>query len=337
MSKRTVQNIGDIAKLANVSKATVSRALNNSPLINQETRERIQGIARAHNFRLNATARSLSLRQSHTVGFIAPGYSPEFFSSDDFFGLEMLGGVGSTLLALGYDLLVVHVKPGDTAWVRDYLDSGRVDGFIVVNSSLREEHVRALVEAKAPFIGWGSPFPNYLYSTVTGDNLTGGLLATEHLIRTGRQKIAFLGGIAETVTVQNRYKGYEQALINAGRVVDPSLVVYGDYSHESGVAAMRHLIAGNPGVDAVFVNSDLMAIGAIQAIQAQGKRVPEDIAVVGYDDLAIARYNNPPLTTIRQNVRLAGDLMAKNLIQHMATGEVTNVTLPVELVIRGSA
>lgn len=337
MTKRAVQTIGDIARLANVSKATVSRALNNSPLINQETRERIQAIAREHNFRINATARSLSLRQSHTVAFVAPGYSPGFFSSEDFFGLEMLGGIGSGLHGLGYDLLVIYPNPGDSAWVRDYLTSGRVDGFIVVNSSLPKEHLRALAEVNAPFVGWGSPIPGYQYCTVGGDNVTGGLLATEHLIRTGRQKIAFLGGTIDTATVQNRYKGYEQALLAAGYTVDPSLVVYGDYSHASGITAMQQLMQQNPQVDAVFVNSDLMAMGAVQAVQSQGKRVPEDVAVVGYDDLPIAIYNNPPLTTIRQNVRLAGELMAQNLVQYIQTGVVTNVTLPVELVVRASA
>ncbi len=337
MTKQTVQTIGDIARLANVSKATVSRALNNSPLINQETRERIQAIARQYNFRLNATARSLSLRQSNTVAFVAPGYKPEFFSAEDFFGLEMLGGVGSGLHSLGYDLLFVHAKAGETAWVQDYLGSGRVDGFIVVNSSLRQEHARALAEASAPFVGWGSPVPGFQYSTVSGDNVTGGRLATEHLISIGRQRIAFLGGTAGTPTVQNRYKGYEQALAAAGRTVVPALVVYGDYSHASGITTMQYLMQQNPEVDAVFVNSDLMAMGAIQAIQAQGKRVPEDIAVVGYDDLSIAVYSNPPLTTIRQNVRLAGELLAQNLVQYIQTGEVTNVILPVDLIVRASA
>src|SRR5512136_116838 len=111
MSKKTVQTIEDIARLANVSKATVSRALNNSSLVNQETKERIQVIAREHNFRINAPARNLSLRQSHTVAFVAPAYSPEFLSGEDLFGLEMLSGIGNGLHTLGYDLLVVHVNP----------------------------------------------------------------------------------------------------------------------------------------------------------------------------------------------------------------------------------
>ncbi len=337
MSKKTVQTIQDIARLANVSKATVSRALNNSSLVNQETKERIQAIAREHNFRINAPARNLSLRQSHTVAFVAPAYHPEFCSVDDLFGQEIMGSIGNGLHTLGYDLLVVHANPRDTAWAHYYLDSGRVDGFILMTSTHKQWHIKTLVEMGAPFIVWGIPAPKFNYCSVTGDNITGGTLATQHLIRIGRQRIAFLGGPDDELTVQDRFKGYENALQAAGRSVDPNRVAYGDYSHASAIAAMQRLMERSPDLDAVFVNSDLMAIGAISVIQNRGKRVPEDIAVVGYDDLSIALYNNLPLTTIRQNIPLAGKLLAQNLIQYIQTGVVTNVTLPVELVIRKSA
>ena len=241
------------------------------------------------------------------------------------------------LHALGYDLLVVHVNPRDTGWAHQYLDSGRVDGFILMTSSRKQSHIKTLVEMGAPFIVWGVPVPKYNYCSVTGDNITGGRLATEHLIRTGRQRIAFLGGPADEVEVQHRFKGYETALQAAGRSVNPNMLAYGDYSHASGITAMQRLLEQSPDLDAVFVNSDLMAIGAINVIQNSGKRVPEDIAVVGYDDLSIANYNNLPLTTVRQNIPLAGKLLAQNLIQYIQTGVVTNVTIPVELVVRKSA
>jgi DNA-binding LacI/PurR family transcriptional regulator len=162
------------------------------------------------------------------------------------------------------------------------------------------------------------------------------VLATQHLIRTGRQCIAFLGGTEGNLTVQHRFKGYENALQAAGKKADTTLVTYTDYSYASGSAAMHRLMENSPDLDAVFVNSDLMAIAAINVIQNRGKRVPEDIAVVGYDDLPLARYNNLPLTTIRQNLRLAGRLLAQNLTQYIQTGVVTNETIPVELVIRKS-
>ncbi len=337
MTKRAVQTIADIARLANVSKSTVSRALNDSPLVNQETREHIQAIAREHDFRINVTARNLSLRQSRTIAFVAPAYYPEFLSGEDLFGLGMLSGVGSGLHALGYDLLIVHVDPRDTAWVRYYLDSGRTDGFILLTSNFRQALVRGLIEMGAPFIGWGTPRPGFNYCSVSGDNVAGGLLATQHLIRRGRQRIAFLGGPRDALTIQHRLAGYENALQAAGRRVDAQLLAHGDYSFASGMTAMQRLLAQAPDLDAVFVNSDLMAIGAIKVIQENGKRVPEDIAVVGYDDLPLAVYNNLPLTTIRQNIPLAGKLLAQNLVQFIQTGVVTNVTLPVELIVRESA
>jgi len=337
MSRKPVQTLEDIARLANVSKSTVSRALNNSSLLSQETIERIQAIAREHNFRINAPARNLRLQQSHTVAFVAPAYYPEFFSGEDLFGLEILGGIGKGLHSLGYDLLIIHSNPNDTTWAQSYLDSGRVDGFIIMASNRRQSHIKTLVEIGAPFIAWGVPVPKFNYCSVTGDNITGGMLATQHLIGIGRQRIAFLGGPDGELTVQHRFEGYENALKATGRSVDSNLLAYGDYTHASGIAAMQRLLEQSPDLDAVFVNSDLMAIGAIDVIQDSGKRVPEDIAVVGYDDLSIAAYNNLPLTTIRQNFPLVGKLLAENLIQYLQTGVVTNVTTPVELVLRKSA
>jgi DNA-binding LacI/PurR family transcriptional regulator len=337
MSQKPVQTIEDIARLAKVSKSTVSRALNNSPLINPETRERIQAIAREHNFRLNAPARNLSLRQSRTIAFVAPVYQSDCCSVEDLFGQELLSGIGKGLYGLGYDLLVVHADPHDTAWAREYLGSGRVDGFILIAAKRKVGYIKTLVELGAPFIVWGNPVPPYTHCSVNGDNVTGGRLAAQHLIGLGRQRIAFLGGIEDDLTVQHRYQGYAAALQGAGRSVAPDLVAYGDYSHTSGVEAMQRLLAQAPDLEAVFVNSDLMAIGAIEVLQQLGKRVPEDVAVVGYDDLPIAQYNNLPLTTVRQNIPLGGKLLAQNLVQHIQSGVVTNVTLPVELVVRKSA
>jgi len=336
MVKETIQTIEDIAKLANVSKSTVSRSLNDSPLVNQETKERIQAIAREHNFRINAPARNLSMRQSHTIAMVTHAYHKEF-SVEDLFYLEILGGITNALRDLGYELLIVDADPCDTGWAQQYINSGRVDGFVLMTSSRKQKHVKALVEMDAPFIVWGAPLQNYNYCSVSGDNFNGGRLATEHLIRSGRQRIAFLGGSEREFEVQHRFKGYETALQAAGRSVEQRMLAYGDYSHVSGITAMKQLLEQAPNLDAVFVNSDLMAIGAINVIQNSGKRVPEDIAVVGYDDLSIAAYNNLPLTTIRQNIPLAGKLLAENLIQFIKSGAITNTTIPVELVIRKSA
>lgn len=337
MSKEAVKTISDIARLADVSKSTVSRALNDSPLVNEETKARIKAIAMEHHFRMNEPARNLSLRHSHAIAFVTHAYHIQSFSMEDLFSLEILGGITNGLHEVGYELLVVNVDPRDSAWARQYLNSGRVDGFILMTSSNKEWHIKTLVDMKAPFIVWGVPQHSLNYCSVMGDNITGGRLATEHLLSTGKKRIAFLGGVADTLEVQHRYQGYAMALASAGYEIDQNLLAYGDFSHTSGMRVMAQLLEQAPDLDAVFVNSDLMAIGAINVIQNAGKRVPEDIAVVGYDDLSIASFNTLPLTTIRQNIPLAGKLLAQNLVQHIKTGVVTNVTLPVELIVRKSA
>jgi DNA-binding LacI/PurR family transcriptional regulator len=336
MARKTIQTIDDIARIAKVSKSTVSRALNDSPLVKQETKEQIRAIAQQHNFRLNAPARRLSLRQSYTVAFVTHAYHKDF-SLDDLFTLEIMGGVSNGLHELGYDMLVIQVSPFDTDWVQQYLDSGRVDGFILLTASRKQSYIKNLLDIGAPFIAWGVTSPNQNFSTVNGDNFSGGKLATEYLIRSGRQRIAFLGGPETEMEAQLRYQGYESALHEADIPIDPALVVHGEYHSAAGANAMEHLLERAPNLDAVFVNSDLNAIAAIEVIRQHGKRTPEDVAVVGYDDLSIASFNQPPLTTIRQDIPLAGKLLAQNLIQFLKTGVVSQVTMPVELVVRESA
>jgi DNA-binding LacI/PurR family transcriptional regulator len=146
----------------------------------------------------------------------------------------------------------------------------------------------------------------------------------------------FLGGPADELEVQGRYEGYRTALQEAGLLVEQRRVGYGNFSDTSGATIMRHLLAHNPDLDAVFVNSDLMAIAAMEVLREAGRRVPEDVAVVGYDNLSIAEVSNPPLTTVSQNLPVAGRQLARNLIQYLQTGGITNVLVPVELVIRKS-
>lgn len=336
MSTKSVRTIADIAKLAGVSKSTVSRALNDSPLIGEETKAKIRSLARQHNFQINVPARRLSTQESRTIAFVTHAYHKDF-SVADLFGLEILGGISNGLASRDYDLLIIHVDPNDTKWAHQYFDTGRVDGFILMTSTHKQTHVKALLEIGAPFIIWGVPPPKHKYCSITGDNLSGGRMATEHLIQSGRQKIGFIGGPPYELEVQHRLAGYESALQEAGRIIDPKLIEYGDFSNTSGAEAMKRLLKKVPEIDAVFVNSDLMAIAAMDEIREHGHTVPEDIAVVGYDDLSIAEHSNPPLTTIRQNIPLAGKLLAQNLIEYLQTGMVTNVSIPVELIIRKSA
>ena len=180
MNKDTVKTIADIARLAGVSKSTVSRALNDSPLIGEETKAKIRSIAHQHSFQINVPARQLSMKESRTIAFVTHAYHKDF-SVADLFGLEIMGGISKGLAALGYDMLVIHVDPNETKWAHQYFDTGRVDGFILMTSMRKQYHAKALLEIGAPFIIWGVPQPILKACSVTGDNINGGKLATEHL------------------------------------------------------------------------------------------------------------------------------------------------------------
>lgn len=338
MARPRAHTIADIARLAGVSKSTVSRALNDSALIASETRKRIQALAREHQFEMNAPARRLSLKQSNAIGLVSYEYHTSSAVPDAFM-LELISGVSGALREHDFDLLIINIGPGDTDWVHRYLDTGRVAGFILLSALCTAGHLTTLAEAKAPFVVWGLPPGGHDGSSVVGDSANGGRLATEHLLQRGRERIAFLGGPEGDPEVQARFRGYAAALSAAGKAVDLTLVAHAKWSHAdvSGSGAMRHLLETAPELDGVFANSDLLALAAIETIREQGRRVPEDVGVVGYDDVAIARYSNPPLTTIRQNGPVAGRLLAETLIQQLRTGAVTSVTLPAEIVARQSS
>ena len=338
MTVSKAHTIADIARIAGVDKSTVSRALNDSPLIAAATKERILAIAEQHDFQLNVPARRLSRGQSNVVGLVSIdwGHGPQTL---DMFMLEIMGGVSLGLSEQGYELLVLRAKVDDASWARSYLESGRADGFIMLSASCTPELLNELGAEHVPLVVWGAPAQNGDYSTVSGESLEGGRLATEHLLATGRRRIAFLGGPTWDDEVADRRRGYEAAHKAAGLEADPALTVHASWEHSeaSAAAAIDTLVERGADFDAVFANSDLFALGAIGALRAHGRRVPEDVAVVGYDDIAVAAYASPPLTTIRQDGPLVGTLLAQTLVRRLETGADSNVTIPAELVVRESA
>lgn len=347
MATEHVKTIADIARIAGVSKATVSRALNDSTLVSAETRARIRAIAEQHDFEMNATARSLSRRETNVIALATYPYEPfgpdepppGFVPTDklpDTFVLEVMSGLAAGLHARDYDLLMIQIASNDTGWIARYLDSGRVDGFVLMAANYNAKHREALEARGAPFVVWGLDSASHSYSTVSGDSYAGGRIATQHLLDTGRRRIAFIGGPDTEQESQDRYRGYASALGGAHVWVDPSLVTYGWYSSESAAVRMRELLARHSNIDAVFACSDVMAIAAIEELRSAGRAVPDDVAVVGYDDVALAAHANPPLTTVRQPGPLAGRLLADSLIQQLRTGAVVHVSMPAELVIRES-
>lgn len=329
-----LKSIDDIAKLAGVSKSTVSRALNDSPLVGAETKARIVAIAKDHDFTPSAIARNLSTKKSRTIAFVNHAYCKCEGSLSDVFSVEIMGGVALGLAELGYDMLVAHIRPDDTDWVSSYLNTGKVDGFILVTSESKHDHVDLLLSAKAPFIAWG--FGAGRYCSVAGDDAKGGALAAQRFISSGRRRIGFIGGPRVETEVKERLRGFSEVLGDAG-IDTKGLVSFCDYRSHSAEREMDALLKKDPKVDAVFVASDIMAIAAMRIIKASGRKIPDDIAVIGYDDLTVASYVSPSLTTISQNVPGAGRLLARNLVAYLEKGVISTTTVPVRLVERESA
>jgi DNA-binding LacI/PurR family transcriptional regulator len=329
-----LKSIDDIARLAGVSKSTVSRALNDSPLVGGETKARIVAIAKDHEFKPSAIARNLSTRKSRTIAFVNCAFLKHGGGLSDLFSIEIMGGIAYGLYEMGYDILLAAINPGDRDWVAGYLDSRKVDGFILMTSESKRDHVDLLLASGAPFIAWG--FGAGRYCSVAGDDARGGRLAAERFLGAGRRRIGFIGGPRIETEVKERYRGFGEPLREAG--LDPRpLSAFCDYSEHAAAREMGLMLNRERGLDAVFVASDMMAIAAMRAIQATGRRVPDDVAVIGYDDLTIASYVSPSLTTISQNVPEAGRILARDLVAFLEKGVVSTTTVPVKLIERDSA
>jgi DNA-binding LacI/PurR family transcriptional regulator len=336
MKAEKLRSIADIARIAGVSKSTVSRALNDSPLVGDETKQRISAIAEEHHFQPSVAARNLSLKSSHTIAFVTHTYSKEECGISDPFSLEIMGGITIGLHERGYDMLVVHVDPSDRGWAAQFLDSGRVDGFILMTSAQKSSHVDLLLSVEAPFVAWGPPVKTG-YCTVRGDDFRGGMLAAERFAGLGRSRVGFIGGARAETEVQERQRGFAAGLASRGLALQPDLTLYADYMEKTAAKATTELLQRQPRLDAVFAGSDIMAIAAMRTLQAMGRRIPDDVAVIGYDDLSLASYVTPTLTTISQKVPLAGKLLAEALVTYLEKRIITTTTVPVELIVRSSA
>jgi DNA-binding LacI/PurR family transcriptional regulator len=329
-----VQTIADIAKLAGVSKSTVSRALNDNPLISAKTRAKIQTIAREHRFSAHMGARCLSKGRSRIIALVTPLTDSREHYINDPYVIELLKGITMTVGDYGYDLLLFQPRGDLDGEIRRYIESKRADGVIMMGCWGFE--AMAGFEGQAPVIICGSNASDSVCS-VDCDNITGGRLATEHLLSLGRRRIAFLGGQEQAKEVQMRFKGYQDALERSGFETDAALIDFGDYASQSGNRMMGGMLEKNPDIDAVFACSDLMAIGAMEAVRKSGRRVGRDVAVVGFDDIPMAAYCSPPLTTIAQDIIKIGEILVHNLMRYLEDGVISKAILPVRLVVRESA
>ncbi len=336
MSK-PVNTIADIAKLAGVSKSTVSRALNDNPLISPTTRKRIQAIARKNRYEIHQGARCLSLNRSQTIALIIPPARQKKKRVLDPFFLEFLQGIMMGLAKYGYDLMIGQPQQYELVELRRYIDSKRADGLILMGGCCEElEGLVAPAQVSLPLIVWGTDQYD-TYCSVDCDNRRGARLAVQHLLQIGRRRIAYLGGYQNFAEAKLRYGSYVETLTQAGVATDPNLEGHGEYSSPAGYDLMQRLLKQAPDLDALFACSDLMAIGAMQALRESGRKVPGDVSVVGFDDISLAAHYTPPLTTIRQDIPTSGEVMVHNLMRFLKDGLVTRTILPVELIVRDSS
>jgi DNA-binding LacI/PurR family transcriptional regulator len=327
--------MADIARLAGVSKATVSRALNRSPLVNEETRERILDLARSLKYTINISAQNLRLKQNRTIGVVIPYDRATRRHLTDPFFLSMLGSLADALTAQGCEMLLSRIDADDIDAVALPYDTGRVMGVILVGQWRNHAQLNALAERGLPIVVWGARLDAQRYCTVGGDNLAGGALATRHLLAQGRRRIAFFGDTA-LPEVAHRYQGYCAALQSHGIAPEPALHVSVPFMEEAGGFAVEQLLARGEAFDGVFAASDLLAMMAINKLRAHGLRTPADVAVVGYDDIELSGYFHPPLTTVRQPMAAAGQALVASLLALAYGGAVAPVQLPAELIVRQS-
>jgi alanine racemase len=329
----------DIAYRANVSQSTVSRALRNSPLVNEETRLKVQAIARELNYKVDKNASNLRTQQSDTIALLLFEDPTNDDSLINPFFLSMLGSITRACAKKGYDLLVSFQQSSDD-WHADFEDSKKADGLILLGYGDfvdYEEKLIKLSEQNTHFIRWGAKVAGDNIISVGCDNYQGGYQVTEHVIKNGRKHFAFLGDASShSPEFLDRYKGHCQALLDNELSVINDLKVDATSIEESGYQAACQLIARNIKFDAIMAASDLIAIGAMRALQEHHIKIPEQVAVVGFDDIAVASFTLPSLTTAKQDTMLAGELLVDNLIALINGEKPTTTLIPTTLIVRKS-
>jgi LacI family transcriptional regulator len=342
MRRRLISSIREVAKLSGVSVATVSRVFNGYADVSKETRLRVLATARKLDYLPNAAARTLAKRRSEQIGVILhtgehhPDLQHPFF-------LEVLVGLKHSLGADGYDLLLfAYEQPGVGKGPHAYARRARhhgVDGVIVLAVDNAEEpELQKLIASGTPVVAVDLMLEGGRASYVASDNLGGARLAVRHLHGLGHTRIATISGLAHTKPAADRLLGYRAELRELGLAPRPEYEAQGDFYMESGEAAMRELLALPEPPTAVFAASDLMAVGAVKALDEAGLRCPDDVAIVGFDDIQLADLVSPALTTIRQDKLGLGAAAARSLVRLIEGNDTVPPvwTLPVELVVRDS-
>lgn len=325
--------IGELAKIAGVSKTTVSRVINNKPDVDPATREKIHSLIAEYGFQPNAFAKAISQKQSNHIGLLIP-HKAEYVFSNPFY-TEVMRGVSTAVDEKGYYLLVCYAHEVN---YMDIYRQKRVDGFVLLSPGSFHKHIiEALNVGNVPFVSTARILAEPEMTYVDVDNFKGASQLMEHLISLGHERIAFIGK-PTLQSSQDRLSAYQTVLEKAGIPYDPELALVTDTSSiESGHEYTLRLLRSQRPPTAIFLANDVMAIGAINAAHESGLRVPEDISIVGFDDIPFSNYTNPPLTTVHQPAFEKGVRAAQLLIHLLETQEPQeSVILPLEMVLRKS-
>jgi DNA-binding LacI/PurR family transcriptional regulator len=315
----------DIAKLAGVSKITVSRALRGSEQVTAETREKICRIAGEQGYRLNVSARNLRMRRSYSVAVVVEMTPVKGRPMSDPYPLELLGGITQELTTAGYSVVLTSKQLMNTAPVQG------ADGLILLGQGSHGEAVRVLQQAALPLVVWGAPESDSDYIVVGSDNRKGGASAAERFLAQGRRKLIFLGDV-DHAEVRERCAGFIDALGGMGTV---HIIRPKAFTFEAGFDSMSAVLRKKAsGFDGVFAASDLLAMGAIRALTEHGHGVPDDVSVIGYDDTPGAASFVPPLTSVHQYLRDGGVLLARKMLGLINGDAVESEMLPTTLIVR---
>ena len=333
MSELTLE---DIAKLVGVHRSTVSRVINGSPNVSPQVRQRVLKAIHSTGYHPNAAARSLASQRSWMIGLLLPQSVSGFFT-DPFFP-HLTQGIAYACNNFDYTLslfLVGNQKDEEKITPR-ISRRGMLDGILLQTGHLGDQLGDQITKSSIPSVVIGRPFTTEGISYIDVDNVNGAIKATRHLLGLGYQRIATISGPPQSTAAYDRIEGYKIALTQAGMTIDSSLMVEGDFTELTGYYAMKKLLPEKP--DAVFVASDLMAVGAMRYVQEAGLSVPDDIAFVGFDDVPIASLTKNQLTTIRQPIRQFGIKAVELLIDLIENGSnpVRRVLLETNLIIRES-
>ena len=331
-SRITMQQLADIA---GVTRGTISRALSDSPRVNEKTKSRIRALAKEHNYQVNQRARNFRLQKTGVISVVFMlDIKSEQHMSDPFF-LEMLGGIADCLAEHDLDLFLSHAPIADILELQGSRVFQNSDGVIFVGQGEQHSELNALANSDTPMVVWGAEMPDQSYCRVGGDNAEGGYIATNHLLELGRRHIAFFGDV-NLPEIALRFSGYKRALKEHGVKFDPGLQIEVPFEMEHARDAIEELLASRTNFDAAVCSSDVMALSAIATFNESGLRVPADIAIVGYDDIGLARYSSPTLTTVRQNIRWGGRVLVESLLSLLNGQTVADTTLSSELIVRQS-